>query len=236
MVFVVLLCIGLFSFAILIFKAQSDKAKFAISNEILLNEKLSNITGLIKSINIVGQLSRYILVIDDINREIIYTDNSIIKRVNYSDIICVELIEDGNIVSSHSTTRTIGGTIVGGALLGVGGAVVGGLSGKTTTKKIITSLKVKILLNDVVNNNLMIDCFNYSSIIKNTDIEKDLIKYTSQAKQIVDVISVIIDKNKHKSNDESDKYVELRKLNSLKDDGIITVAEFEVQKSLLLNK
>lgn len=235
-VFLFIISIGLFLFAYLVYKVQSNKAEFAKTNKTVLNDKLVNTSGFVSSVNITGQLSRYVFAVDDKNNEIVYIDNNTTKRIKYKDIVCVEMIEDGKTVSSHSATRTIGGAIIGSALFGTGGAIVGGMSGKTTTSKIISTIKVKILLNDVIDNNIVIECFNSFFVIKNTDLQTDIKNGMSHAKQIVDIITVIIDKNKQKDNVVPDKYDEITKLNALKTEGIITQAEFEEQKTKILNK
>ena len=55
--------------------------------------------------------------------------------LKFSNIISVELTEDGQTIYSKSTIRTIGGTVIGGALAGGAGAIVGGLSGSSTKHK-----------------------------------------------------------------------------------------------------
>lgn len=194
----------------------------------------------------------YIFAIDEINEKIALVTESVKHIVSFSDIIGVELIEDGNTVSKKSTTRTIGGAIVGGVLAGGAGTIVGGLSGNSTQKSKVSSLSVKILLRSLNKPSLKITCFDSrtmtiehkASLETDGKLESYIYKIGKKnADNIKDLISVIIDRTDTKtgpipvaiaskpSNSIAD---ELLKLNELKEKGILTEQEFQTQKQKIL--
>ena len=59
----------------------------------------------------------------------------------YEDILSYELLEDGESI----TKGGLGGALVGGALFGGAGAIVGGITGKKKTKKEINEFRIKII-------------------------------------------------------------------------------------------
>ena len=169
------------------------------------------------------------------------------RIVKYDSIISVSFEENGNTISSRSTSRTIGGALVGGIILGGAGAVVGGLSGNTSQNKIVSDISVKILLRHPETTSITIKCFHSGQL--NTKNESDKSRYESaykNAQKIKDIITVIIDKidNEYKkqnvisaqANNNISVADELAKLAKLKESGILTVNEFEQEKHKLLNK
>lgn len=87
-----------------------------------------------------------IFAFDDTNRWIVIFDfNKEIttERIKYEDIHSVSLLIDDVTIYSKSSSRTVGGALVGGALLGAAGAVVGGLSGDTKVNDKVKSVKKK---------------------------------------------------------------------------------------------
>lgn len=200
-----------------------------------------------------GFAGTYFFAIDEINEKIGFSSNNKKTFINFTDIIGVELIENGNIVIKKNTTRTIGGAIVGGVLAGGAGAIVGGLSGSSTQKNKVTSVQVKILLRNIDKPSLDIICFESwmnSKIVKTfreNRQEEDYVYRIGKrnAVEIKDLISVIIDRidNKNKSIIEQSTSIstnsiadELLKLTSLKENGILSEEEFSIQKNKILNQ
>lgn len=72
-----------------------------------------------------------------------------VTSIPASAIISAEVYEDGDAVTSRSTTRTIGGAIVGGALAGGAGVVVGGLSGGSRTRSTVRIIELRVTVNDM---------------------------------------------------------------------------------------
>jgi ribosomal protein L37AE/L43A len=147
---------------------------------------------------------------------------------NYSDIVDFELLEDGESIAKGG----LGRALVGGALFGGTGAIVGGITGKRKQKGICNSLKIKITVKDI-NNPVIYVNFITSSTKKDGMIYKSMIK---DAQECLSTLQVICDQQKQQDNKSSGTNAdEIRKYKELLDDGIITKEEFEAKKKELLN-
>lgn len=198
----------------------------------------------------------YTFAIDNDSEKICYISGYYSRIVDYKDIIEVEIIEDGNTISKKSTSRTIGGAILGGILAGGAGSIVGGLSGSSKQKRKVSSLCLKILIRDTKNPTLIIRCFdskkmttgNIESLETEGNAESHIYKSAKQqAEKIKDILSVIIDKTDrmgeagslptgHFEHINTSIADEILKLNELRIKGIITDDEFASQKVKVLNK
>jgi hypothetical protein len=76
-------------------------------------------------------------------------NEQLLKKFNGEDIIQSEIVEDNFSVTRASRSSQIGGAIVGGALTGGVGAIIGGVTGKRIEKKEVKSIELKIVINDV---------------------------------------------------------------------------------------
>lgn len=184
------------------------------------------------------------VVIDSNNKKILFIndiENPSEKRIAlFNDIISVEIVENGTTIFSKSTTRTIGGALVGNALMGGAGAVVGGLSGNSKKSDKVDSVSVKILVRDVENPTIILNLHKGRELETSNEEYKKLNEF---ANEIKDVISVIIDSvdNENKSTESKCKQPdanitdELMKIAKLKEDGLLTDEEFSKMKLKLLN-
>ena len=73
------------------------------------------------------------------------TSHEVLK---YSDIIEVSYEENSTKLYSKSAMRTVGGAVVGSALMGEAGAIVGGMSGDLKSNLEIKTMQIKLLLRD----------------------------------------------------------------------------------------
>lgn len=169
-----------------------------------------------------------------------------IREFNYDDIISVELIEDGVSIYSKSMSRTIGGTIIGGALAGNAGAIVGGLSGSSKEKKKTKSLKLKISLRDIKH-----PSFTFIFFENERGYESDNYFYKhfyEKANKLKDIFAVVLDKSKQnkektveqiseqeRTGNDTSVVDKLSKLAALLEKGLITEEEFKEQKIKLLS-
>lgn len=222
--------------AVLIVFIQNKNLNNYIENQtVSIKKTLYEIKDFNVTIQIIGHFGKYIFAVDEENEKIVFITNNTQNELtfkkeffSFSDIIGVELISNGKTtVSKKSTTRTIGGAIVGGVIAGGAGAIIGGLSGDTKQNDVITMYEVKILLRS---------------------IEKSSLNWyaeTANANKIKDIVSVIIDKTdkkheiiKEKTQTQAVNSIadELFKMNELKEKGIITEQEFINQKQKILNK
>lgn len=67
------------------------------------------------------------------------------------DLLASELVIDGSSESSAVRSSQIGGALVGAALLGGVGAIIGGLSARSRTTATVSSIAVRISINDMTN-------------------------------------------------------------------------------------
>lgn len=142
-----------------------------------------------KKVNLDGK--NFVLGIDNCNRKICVLMNGYQRVFSYSDLMSVQIIENNEVSYNKSTIRTVGGTIVGGALLGGVGAVVGGLSGSSKKKEVIESLKVRLLIRDI--NSPTIDLYYVSNNKLNKTDPFYINYYLEPANELKNVLSIIID-------------------------------------------
>lgn len=154
-----------------------------------------------------------------------------LKIFDYSEIIDFELIEDGTSI----TKGGIGRALVGGAIFGGVGAIVGGTTGKKKTKTTCSKLQIKITLNNMENP------IEYINFIQG-EIKTDGVIYRTfynYAQQVLSALQIICNKNQMADKEEIksptySKADEILKLKRLLDEGIITEEEFQKEKQNLL--
>ena len=146
---------------------------------------------------------------------------------DYSDMLDYELLEDGNSVSKGG----IGRAIVGGALFGGVGAIVGGSTGHKR-KGTCSKLQVKITINS------MDDPVIYLNFIV-TETKKDGSVYKQQyalAQEALSALAIIAQSNAAAAEGRGGISAadEILKFKQLLDSGIITQEEFDLKKKQLL--
>lgn len=149
---------------------------------------------------------------------------------DYDDILDFELLDDGESIMQGG----LGRALVGGALFGGVGAVVGGVTGKRKNKSICKSLKIKVTLKNI--NNPVV----YINFIEN-DTKRDGFMYKiafQNAQECLSVLQIICDVQQPgqtlKTEQPSSATEEIIKYKELMDQGIITQEEFEAKKKQLL--
>lgn len=150
------------------------------------------------------------------------------RTYSFHDVIGFELLEDGVSI----TSRGIGKSRVGGALFGSVGAIVGGNTAKRKTKMIVSSLKVKITINDIRNPVIYIELIN-------TPIKSDSLPFKQAygyAQEILSVFSLInhVSQEIVSGSERTSVADEIIKLKSLVDVGVLTQEEFDKEKEKLL--
>jgi len=179
----------------------------------------------------VGKLIKF----DDNAKKILFPKTLLTKAriYNYSDLLGYEILEDGNTV----TKGGLGSAVVGGALFGGIGAVVGGLTGGKKSKEVVRSLKVKIVLDN------KIVPAEYIELLT-TEFKKDGFVYRVAKQQAEDIVailaSIVAENEKNQANNSNvqntnDPITEVKRYKELLDNGIITQEEFEKKKKELLN-
>lgn len=116
------------------------------------------------------------------------------KIYNFSDVIACELLENNVTIFNAVSQKhvSLGKALVGDALFGPVGAIIGGTSGKTTTiseqQEMCSDLKIKITLNDLEQPCKFIELVN-TGILKQSEEYKE--KYEIGQK-IISLFQVII--------------------------------------------
>ena len=189
-------------------------------------------TSIVKS-----EYNWYYFAVDDQHQKVLSYDPKYDRNevVSYKDLIEVQILENNTPVEQKcSALGAAGRAIVGAGIAGTAGAIVGGLSGKTTTVSEV-NIKVKILVRDQTFPSIIINCFD------GTTEAPILSKCKEDAHKIFDLCSVIIDRcekagrkaTKHTENDDMIK--KLEKLGELRNNGILTEDEFNQEKKKILN-
>ena len=225
--------------------AELGKLRYAFNY--INAEKLPEKAGLVSTIS-VKKSGNYMFVMDSFFKVLVIIGKHIHKTFNYSDIIEVSYIENGDTMFTKSTGRTVGGAIVGGVLMGGAGAVVGGLSGDIKKKKEVKNMDVKILLRSTEETSLVLHfmdsssplnskdaSFNarYEEFLRNANTAKDLLSVIiDDAKQVLPPVAPVMSQSV--TTQPSSVADELAKLAKLKADGILTEEEFQAQKAKLL--
>lgn len=230
--------------------AGSSKNKETTERGDRLSAIASNLPEFNSSTTIAGVKNSYQFLIDNDHRKVCYLDEHETRVIPFEDIINVELIENGTTLSTKSTMRTIGGTLVGGVLAGGAGAVVGGLSGNSKQIQKFTDVQIRMRIRDLNNPVMLIKCFDAKTMtVEGKPVKPDSLAGWSyregkeHAQRILDLTSVIIDdvdkrsmdKQSVSSEDTTSVADELVKLADLKAKGILTQEEFEQQKGKLLS-
>lgn len=158
------------------------------------------------------------------------------KYLKADDILQVELFEGGNSVTSSS--RSIGGAVVGGALFGGVGAIVGGLGSSTKSSETVNKIEIRLVVNDKTNPIYDID-FLSGEIDKNklSSIYESISK---QARTWYGYFEVMINNAKDNVEEIKEKDIDvitkLERLNLLKASKAISEDEFSILKKDLLGK
>lgn len=211
-----------------------------------LNSILRRNDNFSASFTVENHESRYLFCVDDNRKKILYIieEDSVEHLLNFENIISVEIIEDSNITFTKSSTRTIGGGIVGGLIGGREGAIIGGLSGDSKGEREVLEVKVRLLLRNYSVPSIYIECLRNEGLEHNSN---DLIYKCAieEARKISDKLSVIIDlvdreeraqqiESIGKQTSNTSIADELEKLHSLKDKGVISEDEYNKLKNNLL--
>lgn len=140
--------------------------------------------------------------------------------------------------------------MVGGVIAGTAGAIVGGLSGNSRKKHLVSTVQVKIRIKDISHSSLTIEAFNSKRMIASTVNEIDTAdaffgkiyrQCLSNANAIIDMVSVIIDEVDREERQQNCSVTqnisvadELKKLVELQREGVLSQSEFDAQKAKLL--
>ena len=177
-----------------------------------------------------------------INKHVVGSELDILS---YRDILSSEVFEDGETVTKTARVSQLGGTLIGGLVLGGVGAVIGGLTGKKISSGKVKKIDLRITVNRTKNpihdiNFMDVEC-KKGGYLYNQAMKK--------ARHWHGVMEVLInradsedDAKQRELAEESPKLIstgsvadELAKLGELKKQGLLTDEEFLSQKTKLLS-
>jgi len=172
------------------------------------------------------------------------SENIELDVLTYRDILSSEVFEDGVTITKTVRTSQIGGALIGGLALGGLGAIIGGLSGKTTSSDTITRIDLRITVNRTSHPIHDINFMNVKGK-KNGFLYKAAIK---DARHWHGLLDVLIKRADSEDNAKEEQLVEektillpkgsvadeLIKLSELQKQGLLTDEEFLAQKAKLL--
>lgn len=147
---------------------------------------------------------------------------------SYDEIIDFELLQDGETITKGS----LGGAIVGGALMGGVGALVGGSLGKKKTKQEITEYRIKITTKNSFRPTVYINFLSTGKVKSNSLSYKMCV---GDAQGVLSQLTIIANYTSNSTVPSSTSGAdEILKFKNLLDQGIITEEEFTEKKKQLL--
>lgn len=139
------------------------------------------------------------IAIDHSQKKICLIDGSAYNLVDFDYIISCELKENGEEIIKTSRTSQLAGAVIGGALFGGVGAVIGGLSGsKVKNAGKIKDLDLEIIINDTENPIHTVSFLDgLTEYKKNDDVYRDIYR---TARRWYGILSVVVNQNKQTNN------------------------------------
>lgn len=126
-------------------------------------------------------------------------DDYIVDKINYEDILQIEIIQDEESITQTSRGSQLAGTIVGGLALGGTGMIVGGLSGKKNHHTKVSNIGLQFVVNDTSNPVRRILFYEYLLPLKtNEDKYKNSYSNVNEWFKLVEVLIHQADKNDKK--------------------------------------
>lgn len=120
-----------------------------------------------------------------------------IDKIFFTDIAKCELIVNDNKIIEKSTMKVIGGALIGGAIAGGVGAIIGGLSSESSVKDKLSNLSIIIYTKDISHPLYKLECVGVLDNV-NDILYPD--HFVQQAREIVSIISIIIDECNRENN------------------------------------
>lgn len=177
-----------------------------------------------------------------------------ITIIDYKDIISAEIVEDNMLISKTNRKSQLIGAGIGGMIAGGTGAIIGGLSGKSSTTNEVQNVTLRMIVNNFSKPVYDIPFLNLKDSVKKTDSQyKNAIDLAYSWHNVISKIikdevtqqSTILDNNENRddiskrddssSTNHIDYIKEIERLASLKNKGIIDENEFKKLKSKLIN-
>jgi len=197
---------------------------------------ISGITYFTATDTFLSESSGISISFDDQRKKICFLDELHKSYLyGYDKILQCEVVVDGETVLKQSTTGTIGRSVLGGLLTGGVGAIIGGTTAAKTQKENISSIDLKIIINDTSNPVFRINFMNIET-------KKNSLKYKAAYSKVEKWHGIIAGLIRQGNTDDTPKLTEnlsvadeLMKLKNLHDSGVINSEEFAKLKSKLID-
>lgn len=144
---------------------------------------------------------------------------------SYDELVSYELLQNGEMI----TRGSLGGAIVGGALFGSMGAMVGSNVGSKIIKQKIDEYRIKIVTKNACYPEIYINFLTTGAIKSDSILYKN---YSGYAQRVLSLLAIITSSQAVPAINAADEII---KYKDLLDKGIITQEEFAFKKSQLLN-
>lgn len=233
MAILIIVIVVFFILCFIIGGAQKSDTKQHLHNLNELEENLSNknfkTSKKIEYINMLSNLPSIQLNVDTEHKKIAFCKIFPYQSLNifdFKDIIECEIIEDSNTILKGG----VGRAVVGGAIAGGVGAIVG--ANTRDSKNVINNLQIRIVTKDITNALYTIDLIT-------TETKKENMLYKNSMKfanSIYATLQSIMNENSNNSNKEDNLLEQIEKLQKLKESGAISETEFEESKQRILSK
>ncbi|MBT5378974.1 MAG: SHOCT domain-containing protein [Opitutae bacterium] len=233
--------IGIFFVLIIIFSIASGIAN---SKKAKQSEQAISLRKDFKSdLHYVSPHNQKGIAIDNTNNKILFSDQGRHTILPFMNLIATELLEDGTSISRTNRGSQLVGAAVGGALLGGVGAVIGGLSGSSTTSDRVYTVTLRVVTDDFHQPNfdiVMLDFSGSNGVEKNGILYKQAMEMASAwHSRLITILKRLSEEDvahkpsvlEHSKNSVAD---EIQKLSALLDKGLLTEEEFMAQKAKLL--
>lgn len=115
------------------------------------------------------------------------------RTYDFNDLVESEIVEDGVSTSKTSRASQFKGLVVGGAIAGGVGAVVGGLSGQKVNEERVKKVDLRLIINDLHNPSHTV-CFLPESGYEHSAKSKDYQKAMKDVNKIQDYMRLIIER------------------------------------------
>lgn len=150
------------------------------------------------------------------------------------DIIQIEIIKDGEVITTTNRKNQIGGAIIGSLFAGDTGAIIGGLSASSSTQEKIREINLKISVDNTSRPNLFVNFFNnrdFVSVENSIELRKSL----KDIEHWYSILNILIERSKKGDTSvNNSSIVLLDRLVELYREGMLTKEEFEAEKKKIL--
>lgn len=157
------------------------------------------------------------------------------RKIPYEKVLRVEISVNGKVI--YEKENAVGRALVGGALFGAAGAIVGSTSA-TTSATTEETANLRILVDNIENPSIVISGLDVNKAENVKDIIDVVLNRFQKERVQLDVQdseSKISSKIQNECANTNDLYAQLEKLGQLKEKGILTEEEFKQQKEKILN-